>query len=406
MWGQDPGAALLQWWPAAAPSVPMPVTKKNYPDSNILGSSYCGDGVNLGSSIFDRHKGAGSESSFEAARKSVPANSSTHIKLFQILESCMRMSVVPAQVHNDRQNSRFRELRKMEGSDHSVTPWIATRPWLQGFYPEGMDYWMCGAMTRVATATEGFGGMNPAELRAKKSRDATRASLVHNFNVTYDNANAGVAWKLIHDNQRFAKKEIGALRHYAMQSYADFPDSPHIQEIARGRSAQAALLTPFLDKIGDQIRREADEKPEDQQQAWMVASWKMFIDGFAARGALTKEVDKDIEALTAKFGQASGGLTGGASPSSSRSTSTPQGLCSGGGGSSIANNRLVGTVSHVGTPPRRSTVSGKNSPHKLNVTEKRKQGPLAPVLKTHIPCSASVVGTQIGLECAKVCFKC
>ena len=29
-----------------------------------------------------------------------------------------------------------------------------------------------------------------------------------------------------------------------------------------------------------------------------------------------------------------------------------------------------------------------------------------PVVKVHIPCSASIVGTHIGLECNKTCFEC
>ena len=97
------GSAMFQWWPAAAKSVQMPVAKKSHPDSNILCSSYSGDGVNPGSSIFqfDKHKEAGGESLFEAARKSVPANSTAHIKLFQTLESFMRMTVVPAQIQNE-----------------------------------------------------------------------------------------------------------------------------------------------------------------------------------------------------------------------------------------------------------------------------------------------------------------
>ena len=38
--------------------------------------------------------------------------------------------------------------------------------------------------------------------------------------------------------------------------------------------------------------------------------------------------------------------------------------------------------------------------------KKPKAGSLVPVVKTHIPCSASIVGTHIGLECNKTCSEC
>lgn len=95
--------------------------------------------------------------------------------------------------------------------------------------------------------------------------------------------------------------------------------------------------------------------------AWMVASWKVFVEGFATRGAMSQEVDNDIEARVAKFGQASGGTVAGAASSSSRTSSTPQGAGSGGGSSGVS--RLsAGTVSHTGTPPRGSSSAGKHSP--------------------------------------------
>ena len=139
VWGNDPCVSMFQWGSTANASPSAPVAKKSHPDSNILGPSYCGDGVNPGSSIFDRHKGAGAESLLEAARMSVPANSPSHIKLFHILEPLMRMTVVPAQVQNERQNAVLNDMRKSEGTDHVVTPWIATRPWLQGFYLDCLD---------------------------------------------------------------------------------------------------------------------------------------------------------------------------------------------------------------------------------------------------------------------------
>ena len=43
---------------------------------------------------------------------------------------------------------------------------------------------------------------------------------MNEFNVAYDNGEAGATWKVVDDLHRFVKEEIGALRHRAMQLYA------------------------------------------------------------------------------------------------------------------------------------------------------------------------------------------
>ena len=129
-------------------------------------------------------------------------------------------------------------MRKSEGADHVVTPWIATRLWLHGFYLDCLDPWVYGAMVRVAIAHYGLEGLNPAALCDHEARDAKSESLVTEFNVAYDNGEAGATWKIIHDLHRFAKEEMHALRHYAMELPAEFPNSPHIKELAGGRWQQ------------------------------------------------------------------------------------------------------------------------------------------------------------------------
>ena len=150
-------------------------------------------------------------------------------------------------------------------------------------------------------------------------------------------------------------------------------------------------------KIGDQIGKEARKRPEDQHEAWVAASWKMHVEGYAACGSLTKEVDKDIEKYARTFGQACGGPGGGATSSSTRPSIVSPGLGSGGGGGGGAS--VQSTTTHPGTPPRGSTSTGKYPSQRGNTVGKPKAGSLVPVVKIHIPCSASIVGTHIGLEC-------
>ena len=63
---------------------------------------------------------------------------------------------------------------------------------------------MYGAMVRVAIAHPGLEGLNPTELRDREARDAKSESLVTEFNVAYDNGEAGATWKIIHDLHGFA----------------------------------------------------------------------------------------------------------------------------------------------------------------------------------------------------------
>ena len=122
-----------------------------------------------------------------------------------------------------------------------------------------------------------------------------------------------------------SKEEMHALRHYAMELLAEFPNSPHIKELAGGRWQQHLYLTPFLDRIGDQIGKEAHKRPEDQHEAWVAASWRMHVEGYTACGSLTK-VDEDIEKYARTLGRPAADQVGVLHQARRTPQSHPQGL--------------------------------------------------------------------------------
>ena len=189
-----------------------------------------------------------------------------------------------------------------------------------------------------------------------------------------------------------ARVEMMAIVANAQLNHSLYPSSALLAHIATRRKAQTAELKVFLGDLHHHITDAAGRTSKDATQH-AVAAYSDFLEGW-----LGKANEARIDPASLKLASAEAAVPSASTSDTTGQASAGHGAASDGGAHKAARTNLCSSAS-AGSGSSSTTTSGMRGAIRIRVSQ-------ICVFQRNFPCSASVLGSTLGIVGAPPCTKC